>query len=126
MRRYLVLGRPRRTVRVLHLTEVACKLFELASQLIDLTALIDDHLIQFGKRLLCMHQDAFDVGQALFGRLGQANPLVAISAGWKHSIFKTVTSNSLDYNRAVRQMFADQASSNAAGAMNRWMFSRAS
>jgi hypothetical protein len=73
-----------------------------------------------------MHQDAFDVGQALFGRLGQANPLVAISAGWKHSIFKTVTSNSLDYNRAVRQIFVDQASSNAAGAMNRWMFSRAS
>ena len=126
MRRYLVLGRPRRTVGVLHLTEVACKLFELTSQLIDLTALIDDHLIQVGNRLLCMHQDAFDVGQALLGRLGQVNPLVAISAGCKHSIFKTVTSNSLDYKRAVRQMFADQASSNAAGAMNRWMFSRAS
>jgi hypothetical protein len=46
-------------------------------------------LIQFGKRLLCMHQDAFDVGQALFGRLGQVNPLVAISAGSKFSIFKS-------------------------------------
>jgi hypothetical protein len=35
-------------------------------------------LIQVGKRLLCMHQDAFDVGQALVGGLGQVNPLVLI------------------------------------------------
>lgn len=83
MRRDFVLGRPSRSVRILHLTEVACELFELPPQLIDLAALIDDHLIQVGKRLLCMHQDAFDVGQALVGRLGQVNPLVSISAGSK-------------------------------------------
>ena len=84
----LVLGRPSRSVRVLHLTEVACELFELATQLIDLAALVDDHLVQLGKRLLCMHQDAFDVGQALVGGLGQVNPLVSISAGSKFSILK--------------------------------------
>lgn len=78
MRWDLVLGRSSRTIRVLHLTEVACELFELASQLVDLTALIDDDLIQVGERLLCMHQDAFDVGQALVGGLGQVNPLVLV------------------------------------------------
>jgi hypothetical protein len=35
-------------------------------------------LIQVGKRLLCMHQDAFDVGQSLVGGLGQVNPLVLV------------------------------------------------
>lgn len=88
MRWDLVLGRPSRPVRVLHLTEVACELLELASELIDLTALIDDHLIQVGDRLLCMHQDAFDVGQALVNGLGQVNPLVSISAGSTFSILK--------------------------------------
>jgi len=82
------MGRASRSVRVLHLTEVACELFELAPQLVDLAALIDDDLVQLGKRLLCMHQDTFDVGQALVGGLGQVNPLVSISAGSKFSILK--------------------------------------